>query len=258
MLELYHWEPNACFLKPLVALHERQVPFTSRWFDASQLEQLDPAFPENIEARLGQEREGPLLVHDGELISGSFLMLQYIAESFPGAPLQGADAFEKYHVQAWGQVLVGLGADVSILGCARHLAPLLRQQDPATLQAKIQRIQPLERRQAWSAVLEDDHARLAQARERLAFSLARLERALGQSPWLAGERYTLADIDAHALTCSLPGLVPDLVNAKATPHLAAFLERMRARPAVQAALAISRSGRPHEAFVPGAEPSRWG
>jgi len=27
---------------------------------------------------------------------------------------------------------------------------------------------------------------------------------------------------------------------------------------VKKALALSRSGKPHEAFVPGAEPSRWG
>jgi hypothetical protein len=33
---------------------------------------------------------------------------------------------------------------------------------------------------------------------------------------------------------------------------------MHERPAVKKALALSRSGKPHEAFVPGAEPSRWG
>jgi hypothetical protein len=37
-----------------------------------------------------------------------------------------------------------------------------------------------------------------------------------------------------------------------------FLERMHTRPAVRAALALSRTGRPAEAFVPGAEASRWG
>jgi hypothetical protein len=37
-----------------------------------------------------------------------------------------------------------------------------------------------------------------------------------------------------------------------------FLGRMHGRKAVKQALAASRSGKPHEAFVPGAEPSRWG
>ena len=34
MLELYHSEPNTFFLKPLIALHEKQRRFESRWFDA--------------------------------------------------------------------------------------------------------------------------------------------------------------------------------------------------------------------------------
>jgi glutathione S-transferase len=252
MLELYHWEPNACFLKPLVALHEQQVPFTSHWFDASQPLQQD--LPACLEIRLRQEHEGPILMHDGALICGSFFMLEYLAEAFPGGPGKGADAYEQYRVQAWGQQLVGLGADVCRLGCARHLAPRLRQEDPSLLD----RLEPLERRLAWRAVLEDDSVVLNEARERVRLPVARLERALEESPWLAGASYTIADIDAYALTCPLPALTPELVNCELTPHLMAFLGRMHARPAVQAALATSRTGRPQEAFVPGAEISRWG
>ena len=38
MLELYHSEPNTFFLKPLIALHEKQARFESRWFNAEQLD----------------------------------------------------------------------------------------------------------------------------------------------------------------------------------------------------------------------------
>jgi hypothetical protein len=57
---------------------------------------------------------------------------------------------------------------------------------------------------------------------------------------------------------ALPTLAPDLVNERTTPRILDFLNRMHERQAVKRALARSRSGRPHEAFVPGAEPSRWG
>ena len=40
MLELYHWEPNGPFLKPLIALHEKDVAFTSRYFDPLSFEPL--------------------------------------------------------------------------------------------------------------------------------------------------------------------------------------------------------------------------
>lgn len=259
MLELYHWEPNTYFLKPLVALHEKQQAFTSRWFDAARLEQLDPRFPASPEIRLSLEREGPVLVHEGALITGSFFLLEYIAEALPGVPLHGQDAWEQYRVRSFGQVLGAMGADVSLLGCARYLAPRLRQEDPA-IRARIAGLQPLERRAAWSAWLEEraDNLGLAQARDRLRFQVARLEKALSPGPWLIGARHTLADIDAFALTRCLPQLAPDIVNDKTTPQLMDFLARMHARPAVQAALAMSRSGHPEEAFVPGAEPSRWG
>ena len=46
-LELYHWEPNTYFLKPLIALEEKAAHFTSRWFDPTQLEQFAPGFPRN-------------------------------------------------------------------------------------------------------------------------------------------------------------------------------------------------------------------
>ncbi|MEO8062250.1 MAG: glutathione S-transferase N-terminal domain-containing protein [Pseudomonadota bacterium] len=37
-----------------------------------------------------------------------------------------------------------------------------------------------------------------------------------------------------------------------------YVSRISSRPAVRAALATSRSGRPAHHFVPGVEPSRWG
>jgi GST-like protein len=260
MIELYHWEPNGYFLKPLIALHEKEVPFTSRWFDPTAFEQFAPSFPRDTESGLQLEREGPLLVHDGRYISNSFFMLEYIAAAFPGTELVPADAFQHYRVQAWGQVLTAVGADVSILGCAKYLAPLLKGQSASVLQSKVQHIEPLERRSAWSAVIDGvyDERAVAAIKERLKFPLRRLESALGESAWLAGSSYSVADIDAFALIVGLPGLAPELVNPHSTPRLVDFLRRMGERKAVQAALATSRSGKPLEAYVPGAEPSRWG
>lgn len=260
VLELYHWEPNGCFLKPLIALEEKGVPFRSRWFDPTSFEQLEPGFPADTESRLQLEREGPLLVHDGTIVSGSFFMLEYIAEAFPGTELYPGDAFRHYRARAWGQVLAAIGADVGILGCVRYLRPLLQQRDRRQLQSHLDRIEPLERRMAWVALLDDRYdARASSAiEERLAFSLRRVEKTLAESPWLAGPDYSVADIDAYALIAPLPDLAPAVLNPGVTPRIVEFLARMGERPAVRRALAYTRSGKPQEAFVPGAEPSRWG
>lgn len=257
---LYHWEPNLHFLKPLIALYEKQVAFTAHWFDPLRFEQLATGFPRSLESDLQLEREGPLLVHESTIISSSFFMLEYIAEAFPGPDLLPGDAYSRYRARASAQFLGGLGADVAVLGCARYLAPSLEGQDPAQLRGRLAAIEPLERRNAWLAVISGayDDAVLAKVRERLALPLQRVERTLDGSEWLAGSAYSIADIDAFALLRPLATLAPDLVNSDRTARIVTFLERMHARPAVQQALAVSRSGKPHEAFVPGAEPSRWG
>ncbi len=260
MLELYHWEPNACFLKPLIVLHEKRTPFTSRWFDPTAFEQFAPGFPRNTESALQLEREGPVLVHDGQIVSGTYFVLDYLNEALPGMNLCPGDAFQQYRAHAWGQTLVAVGSSVAVLGCAKYLAPVLKQWEPAAFAARLSTIDPLERRNAWAAVVDGtyDAARLAAVRERLAGSLERIENTLGKDPWLAGTAYSVADIDAFSLLNSLPALAPELVNERYTPRTVEFLQRMQERTAVKAALALSRSGRPQEAFVPGAEASRWG
>ena len=258
MLELYHWEPNALFLKPLVALEEKGAKFVSRWFDALSFEQHEAGFPASVEARLTLEREGPLLVTDGEVISSTFFMLEYIAEAVPGPALVPEGAYDRYRARAWGQFLgLSLGSSTIALGCARYLAPDLARRDPAALRAQLDRIQPVERRAAWLAVIErgQDEASL---RQRLSLPVGRLEGALAKGPWLAGPAYSIADIDAYALVDPLRDLAPEVVSRATTPRLIDWLARIAERPAVRAARQRSRSGRPEQAYVPGVEAARWG
>ena len=261
MLELYHSEPNTFFLKPLIALHEKQAAFQGRWFDADQLEQFGLGLDGEVEAHLHLEREGPLLRHDGTLISNSFFMLEYIAEALPGESLLPKAAYDQYRARASGQFLgAHLGSMVPVLGCARYLAPRLAAMDRAALDAKIAAIEPQERRLGWQSLVDGTYTPeiLATARDRLKFPVSRVESQLAQGPWLAGPNYSIADIDAFAMLRVLPDLAPEVVNPPATPRLCEYLERIEARPAVRAALATSRSGNPRQHFVPGVEPSRWG
>ena len=261
MLELYHSEPNTFFLKPLIALHEKRAVFQSHWFDSDALEQFSLGFSGDVEAHLHLEREGPLLLHEGTLISNSFFMLEYIAEALPGEALMPEDAFDRYRAHASGQFLgAQLGSLVPILGCVKYLVPRLLARDHARLDAVLSEVGPLERRHAWTALLDGTYTPqiLATARERLKFPVARVESQLALGSWLAGPRYSIADIDAFAMLRVIPDLAPEVVNSSATPRIIEYLERIAARPAVRAALAMSRSGTPERHFVPGVEPSRWG
>ena len=264
MLELYTSEPNTFFLKPLIALHEKQATFELRWFDAGALEQfslgISAALGGDVEAHLHLEREGPLLVHDGALISNSYFMLEYLAETLPGTALLPGAAYDLYRARASAQFLgAHLGALVPVLGCARYLAPRLAANRSA-VEARIAAIEPLERRVGWSALLDGSYTPeiLATARERLQFPVSRVEATLGNGAWLAGPDYSIADIDAFALLRVIEDLAPEMVNRDRTPRILEYIARISARPAVRAALATSRSGHPEQHFVPGVEPSRWG
>jgi glutathione S-transferase len=261
MLELFHSEPNTFFLKPLIALHEKGVSFQSRWIDTGRLEQFSLSFPGEVEARLHLEREGPLLSHDGTVIAGSFFMLEYIAEAFPGTPLLPDAPYDLYLAHASGQFLgANLGSLVPILGCMKYELPRLKAMERATLDQKLAEVAPVERRLGWQALLDGTYTGqiLDTARERLKLPVARVEAQLAHSPWLAGPRYSIADIDAFAMLRVIPDLAPGVLDATATPRTWEYLQRIAQRPAVQAALAMSRSGKPEQHFVPGVEPSRWG
>jgi len=261
MIELYHAEPNIYYLKPLIALKEKNASFQAHYFDPTKFEQFGPNFPRNMESDLQLEREGPILVDGSEVISSSFFMLEYIADAVEGPDLNPGEAYNHYRARAWGQFLgLSLGPIIGALGCAKYLAPALKARDQGDLKAVIGKIEPVERRNAWMAVIDGSFTKESEkaAIERSKFPVKRVEDWLSSNPWMTGPSYSISDIDTFALLAPLADLAPEVVNATATPKLVAFLEQMRGREAVQAALAMSKTGKPQEFYVPGAEPSRWG
>jgi GSH-dependent disulfide-bond oxidoreductase len=261
VLELYTSEPNTFFLKPLIALAEKKVHFTTRYFDPANFEQFATDFPSALEAHLQLEREGPLLVHDGTIICGTSFMLEYISESLPGPSLIPSDPYDAYRTRAWAQYLgASLGSLVPVLGCAKYLQPQLAALDPALVDRRIAAIEPVERQAGWLAMRDGTYSAsyLEAVNERLAAPIARIERALHEGPWLAGPAFSAADIDAYPMLCVLPDLAPAAVNNRSTPRIAGYLERIAARDSVRAALRTAKTTHPERQFVPGIEASRWG
>jgi GSH-dependent disulfide-bond oxidoreductase len=261
VLDLYTSEPNTFFLKPLIALAEKRAVFTTHYFDAAGLEQFDGNFPADLESGLQLEREGPLLVHDSTLISSSFFMLEYISEALPGPSLIPADAYDAYRARAWGQFLgANLGSIVPVLGGAKYLRPHLATLDAAWVDGRIASIEPLERRAGWLALRNGTYtpAYVQAAIDRLAGPVARVEKALQDSQWLAGAAFSVADIDAYPMLCVLPDLAPAVVNSSGTPRIWEYLARIASRDSVGSALRGARTPHPERQFVPGLESARWG
>ena len=114
---------------------------------------------------------------------------------------------------------------------------------PAELRAAIDRI-PLEsRRIAWRKALfnEFSEAELAESRRRIAFATGILEQHLARHTWIAGETFSLGDINGFNLGFALPMSQPQACNDEKTPCILEWLRRIYERPATKRTWAKGRT-----------------
>ena len=197
MLELYTSEPNTFFLKPLIALHEKQAAFESRWFDAERFEQFaacrssgdsrSAAAPRArrpaAAARWHADLE--LVVHARVHRRGA-AGRDAAARRTPGTSIARTPP-RNFSARNWAR-------SCPCSGCVKYLAPRLAAHAiAAEVEAAIATIEPrgappgLAARCSTAPTLRRYSVT---ARERLKFPVQRIEKQLAEGPWLAGPRYS--------------------------------------------------------------------
>src|SRR5262249_22280877 len=120
-LALFHWEPNGFALEALVALHEKQLKYESRYCDALVFEQLDVPGLDQTEVAHNLEGEGPVLKAGDAVLSDAFFINLFLDEAYPQIPLRPSDAAGRWRVNVWGRLLGEVMAPaVATLGCHAH------------------------------------------------------------------------------------------------------------------------------------------
>jgi len=254
-LEVYHWEPNAACARVLICLTEMRCRFTSHYVDVLRFEQHRAAF-----LRLNERGEVPVLVHHGVAYTEASCICEYLEERALGTALMPADPHARWRVRGWQKYVDDLIApSVAELAWQACGAALLREREAEELTASMTAIPAPERREQWRvAVTGLSEEVIARARVRVEAALERVQLELQHADWLVGEHYSLADIAAFAYLNYLPGLWRERVNPRATPRLSEWLQRVVARPAVRAALALGRHADAYAVAAPGPEQIRWG
>ena len=259
MLELYHWAPNGPWLKPLIVIAEKQIDCTLHPIDVLAFEQYGDSVPlRSLETRLNPEGEGPLLVQDGKQLTESFFLSEYLDSAFKDGPaLRPTDPIAFNRMLAWARFAneVFMPA-ANTLGCHKYLAPQLEGKTlPSDVLGKIELSFV---REAWQRAYANDYpdAMIEDSRRKIGLALDRVEKALAYGPYLIGQDYSLADIDAYSISRSLPMLVPDLLEGRTRWNN--WMARIEARPAVQVSLKIGSWDQPETMFAPGPEHARWG
>jgi glutathione S-transferase/GST-like protein len=254
-LDLHHWEPTANSGELLIALNEKGIAFTSRYVDVLEFEQHAPRF-----LALNPRGEVPVLVHDGDVLTETTLILEYLDAAFPGVALVPELPAERYRMRVWTKLANdSFVPALTMLGWHLRMARRLRDQDRSSILAGFARL-PLDRQAVWRTALDDAYTedQLTRARQFLEVAARRIEETLTAGEWLAGASYSLADIAIFPLVHALQSLLPELAALESRPRSAQWLRRMQQRPAVRSALAMGRSAHPEEMFAPGPELARWG
>ncbi len=256
---LYHGEPNGPSLAVLAALGESGLTVECRHIDlvGGERHRL-PGVREALARDMGVEGEGPVLLADGEAMTESVFIAQFLDESGAGT-LQPKDAYAHWQMLMWCRRITERCAPAAaFLGCKATAHAALAKLDQAAFDALAQTIASEDLRGRWAAVRAGDfpEAQTADSVTKVSDAVAMVDDQLADGrEWLMGD-LTIADFETYGWLVGMAALLPNAFAGKA--RAAAWMERVRARPSVQAALARAATPNPEANWAPGPEINRWG
>jgi GST-like protein len=249
---LYHGEPNGASLAVLAALGESGAEADCKAIDLLAGERHTiPGLTQAVARDMGVEGEGPVLVIDGEAMTESVFIAQFLDEAGANT-LQPKDAYAHWQMLMWcRRVTERCAPAAAFLGCRAYARPSL---DAAALG----RIASPDLRARWEAVQAGDYpqAQVDDSLSKVRDTVKMVDDQLADGrDWLMGP-LTIADFETFGWLVGMVDVVPDAFAGK--DRAAAWMDRVRARPSVQAALARATVSAPQNSWAPGPEINRWG
>ena len=193
MLELYHHGSSACAAKVRLALAEKQLEWTGHYVDILAGEQFSEAF-----LAINPKAVVPVLIHDGNVIPESTIICEYIEDAFPSHPIYSADALERAAIRSWTRAVdEELHPACSALTyIVSHRHTIMRNGIGSFedfLAGSIEGRAARERKWAWIQQGVEAPGAADFFRLYVGF-LKKMNAALQQAQWLAGDALTMADI----------------------------------------------------------------
>jgi glutathione S-transferase len=238
MLELYHYEPSANSMKPMLCLKEKGIAFESRYVDLHRFEQHSPEF-----VRINPNGQVPALIHDGAIITESTVINEYIEDVFPQVPLRPKDPVARARMRVWSKFVDEYFCPaLSMHGWNRLVPGIVERLKSGEFDQLLERIPLKEQRDKWrtAATRSFTPEQLEDSRRKMGVSVEKMERILECTRWLACDEYSLADVNTYSIAAGVPRFFPELMNEKISPRAMDWLHRMNERPAVKAALGMAR------------------
>lgn len=233
MLVLYHAPHSTCSQKVRMVLHEKAVQFDEVRIDLGKKEQLKPDY-----LKLNPNGVVPTLVDDGVPIIESSVICEYLDEKYPHNALLPANIVARARTRAWMHYIeeVAVGA---IRVPSFNRAFLYRFSDLDQKQFEAQEIAPRPVRkelfQRMGSPKGFSKNEIDKSLGELTETCRRMHEALAHGgPWLMGEQFTLADILVMPSIDRMADLGLARIWQDKYPRVAAWYERLQARPAFKA------------------------
>jgi glutathione S-transferase len=206
VLTLYY-APNSCALASHIALEQAGADYRAVRLDFAQQEQRSAEY-----LRVNPKGRVPALITDRGTLTETPAILQFIAQSHPGAGLAPLDdAYELARINAFNSYLCS-----TVHVAHAHLRRGYRWvDDPAAMEAMKKKVP-----------------------QTMGECFDLIEREVFVGPWVMGPRYGISDIYLFTLAQWLEG---DGVDIARFPKVAAHRERLRADPVVSRVIAMQKA-----------------
>jgi glutathione S-transferase/GST-like protein len=238
MLAVYTWEVNSNSGKPLIFLKEKGVEFEFHYVDVLKFEQHQPEY-----LKMNPDGTVPTVVHDGKVMTESTQALQYLDAVLPGPSFTPDNPEERYRMRWWATHGAAWAASLSVLGWHAFMGPMVRKLEDDKLEEMLARIPNRQRRIAWSTAVNSTFTdeQLQNARDGVARGVQMMEKRLNESPYFAGDSYSIADMVIFANAYSLPLMHDYAANEDISPSFMDWMKRIYRRLAIAEAFKLGRT-----------------
>jgi glutathione S-transferase len=229
MFVLYHGWRSSASRRVRLCLEEKGLAYESHVVDMAKMEHHSPEF-----LKINPNGVIPALIHDGRPLYESGTICEYLDELHPDPPLSPDNAYDRATMRNWIRHVDGLIGNLIVFNWAHHLAKTASQWSDAELAEKMKNIPSKERQEAWLRAARRPYTEeeRATARGKLVDMLDRMEATLAKSKWLAGERYSIADIGTVPFVKRIEEeIAPDQVTNEKHPRVTEWWQTIQARPA---------------------------
>ncbi len=193
-LELYHFDRSTAAQKVRLVLAEKGLEWESHHIETSldKRDQHDPGY-----LKINPRGVVPTLVHDGEVVRESNVILEYLEDAFPAHPLRPEDPFERAEMRLWTRRIDdGIHVDSRIIGQCIAMRYRFLEADPAVVEQHYRDMPETVRRKndLINNELGVDSPLLPDAIATFKTLFHEIDATLADREWLVGNMFSLADI----------------------------------------------------------------